>query len=102
MSAGGEVVIQLRGYDLDGDDLMATISSVPESGTLHQASRRSHHYDAALEQWEAAYDIDGLATIFFVHGCFDVDSTRCTFLRPKHNEPRWYAHVVSIVHHTYQ
>ncbi|CAN0035443.1 unnamed protein product, partial [Pylaiella littoralis] len=37
VSAGGEVVIRLRGYDLDGDDLVATVSSVPESGTLHQA-----------------------------------------------------------------
>ena len=36
VAAGGEVVIRLMGYDLDGDDLVATISSVPDSGTLHQ------------------------------------------------------------------
>lgn len=39
VAVGGEVVIRLMGYDLDGDDLVATISSVPDSGTLHQASR---------------------------------------------------------------
>lgn len=37
VSAGGEVVIRLMGYDLDGDDLVATITAVPDSGTLHQA-----------------------------------------------------------------
>ncbi|CAN0198904.1 unnamed protein product, partial [Scytosiphon promiscuus] len=40
VSAGGEVVIRLTGYDLDGDELVATISSLPTSGTLHQASCR--------------------------------------------------------------
>lgn len=33
-------MIRLAVYDLDGDDLVATIASVPQSGTLHQASRR--------------------------------------------------------------
>lgn len=39
VSPGGEAVIRLAGYDLDGDGLVATITSLPGSGTLHQASR---------------------------------------------------------------
>ncbi|CAM9381687.1 unnamed protein product, partial [Sphacelaria rigidula] len=39
VSPGSEVVIRLSGYDIDGDDLVATISSLPGSGTLHQLSK---------------------------------------------------------------
>ncbi|CAN0420785.1 unnamed protein product, partial [Laminaria digitata] len=38
VSPGGQEVIRLPGYDLDGDELVATITSLPGSGTLHQAS----------------------------------------------------------------
>lgn len=38
VAPGGQAVIRLPGYDLDGDDLVATISSLPGSGALHQAS----------------------------------------------------------------
>lgn len=38
VSPGKEAVIRLRGYDLDGDDLVATITSTPSSGALHQVS----------------------------------------------------------------
>lgn len=38
---GEEAVIRLPGYDLDGDDLVATISSLPSSGTLHQVQKSS-------------------------------------------------------------
>lgn len=37
VSPGGQEVIRLPGYDLDGDELVATITSLPSSGTLHQA-----------------------------------------------------------------
>ncbi|CAM9590523.1 unnamed protein product [Ectocarpus sp. 4 AP-2014] len=49
VSPGGEAVIRLSGYDLDGDDLVATISSLPESGTLHQLSKvySEYGYDPA-------------------------------------------------------
>ncbi|CAM9964137.1 unnamed protein product, partial [Discosporangium mesarthrocarpum] len=36
---GGEAVIRLRGYDLDGDELVATITSLPASGSLYQLSQ---------------------------------------------------------------
>lgn len=35
---GEEVVIRLPGYDLDGDELAANITSLPESGSLHQVT----------------------------------------------------------------
>ena len=38
VSPGGQQVIRLPGYDLDGDELVATITSLPGSGTLHQVS----------------------------------------------------------------
>ncbi|CAM9299509.1 unnamed protein product [Ascophyllum nodosum] len=39
VSPGGEAVIRLPGYDLDGDQLAAGITSLPKTGTLHQLSR---------------------------------------------------------------
>lgn len=52
MPPGGEAVIRLTGIDLDGDELVATVASLPESGTLYQvgehismrcAGKRSYH-----------------------------------------------------------
>lgn len=65
VSAGGEVVIRLTGYDLDGDDLVATVLSVPASGTLHQASCKHDTTDLMLyyadfcsaTEWDTAVSI---------------------------------------------
>jgi len=44
---GGEVVLKLNGLDVDGDKTVATITSLPESGTLYQVSHLfdNHGYD---------------------------------------------------------
>lgn len=39
VSKGGEVEIPLIGYDLDGDQLVTTITSLPGSGSLYQLSQ---------------------------------------------------------------
>ncbi|CAM9619930.1 unnamed protein product, partial [Choristocarpus tenellus] len=41
---GGEAVIRLPGYDLDGDELEATITSLPSSGGLYQLSKVFSQY----------------------------------------------------------
>ncbi|CAM9202769.1 unnamed protein product [Hapterophycus canaliculatus] len=61
VSAGEEVVIRLTGYDLDGDDLVATISSAPESGTLHQASRKYGATHLMLSKVYSDYGYDPAA-----------------------------------------
>ena len=44
---GNDVVISLRGHDLDGDETTATITKLPEHGSLFQLSRifDTHGYD---------------------------------------------------------
>lgn len=79
VSTGGEVVIRLMGYDLDGDDLVATITSVPDSGTLHQVSRRTSQYLAFAKELCANTAVDGLsetkAHISEVRTCSTCDAT---------------------------
>ena len=47
VNPGEEAVVDLRGYDTDGDPLSATITSLPSSGALHQLSKvySTHGYD---------------------------------------------------------
>jgi len=37
--AGGDAVVALRGYDLDGDKLKATVKSLPGPGVVYQLSK---------------------------------------------------------------
>mmetsp|Transcript_14714 Transcript_14714/g.18816 ORF Transcript_14714/g.18816 Transcript_14714/m.18816 type:complete len:377 (-) Transcript_14714:136-1266(-) len=50
VNAGSDVVISLTGYDLDGDKLEVTITSLPSSGTLYQLSQvySTHGYEPKL------------------------------------------------------
>lgn len=47
VNPGEEAIVNLRGYDTDGDPLTATIASLPGSGTLNQLSKvfSTHGYD---------------------------------------------------------
>lgn len=47
VETGGEVVISLYGHDIDGDETIATITTLPKSGTLYQLSHifNTHGHD---------------------------------------------------------
>lgn len=53
------MVITLAGYDTDGDSLVATIVSLPESGILYQVSQvfDTHGYDPKAGKVIAKNDV---------------------------------------------
>lgn len=51
---GGDVVVTLRGYDVDGDALRATVASLPATGALAQLSKVYSKFDYDPKKGNAA------------------------------------------------